>query len=580
MYQHQFLLSDYCKTMNANNTYISNILDAVRHWAHLTPKKYSFLYLDANNNISTSVTFQELLNNSLTVAKCINNIVPKNQVVLILLQNDEYFLYSFYGTLFSHSLPTILNVYSRDLKSHIDNIIGDIGSNYILTTKQIYKRIESRIDIEQCNILFVDEFVGKKYRDIELKSDKDIAFLQYTSGSTSAPKGIAISHENLYANSKNIQEHFGHTPQTIGLSWLPIHHDLGLVGGIIQPVFCGFTVYIMSPANFISKPIRWLEAISKYKVNTTSGPNFAFDLCVQKSDQLDNINLSSWDVACIGGDMVHKETLIAFEEKFSKYGFKKSAFMPCYGMAESTLFVSGAMKHKNPSFVSMSRLHGNETEGYHIANIADYVGCGQPSGLDLRIVDKDNRPLSPLQIGEIWISGNSVSKGFWNYETEDNKYFRMKLADDSEKYYFRTGDLGFLDENGELFIVGRIKEVIILNGVNYSPSDIEKSAQNEYVDCLVTGRGATFLNTENRLVLIQEIRRDKIYNVDFYNLADSIKTIIFQKSGLALNELMFVKQGKVPITSSGKVKRTLCKNIYPKLDGVLAKYTWPTFIQT
>jgi len=557
---------------------LNSILSALDYWAYACPNKESFLFLDSRNDIRASVTFLELHKNAIAVAHHINNLVPKNSVVLLLMHNDERFIYSFYGLLYSNSYPTIVNIHSREIKNHIDRIIDDVGSNYIITTRQIQKRFAARLSDDQYIFLYVDDFINNnsKIPNTELSKTDEIAFLQYTSGSTSSPKGIIISHDNLCANSINIQKHYEHTTKTIGLSWLPIHHDLGLVGGVLQPVFCGFSVYIMTPANFITKPSRWLEAISRYKVNTTSGPNFAYDLCVEKyEDNLTNdLDLSSWDVACIGGDMVHKDTLTAFAKRFAKNGFRETTFMPCYGMAESTLLVSGVKKQVSPAFMSISVIRQNNTDGYHLSKKTDFVSCGRPVGLDMKIVGHDDKELPSLHIGEIWLAGTSITRGFWNRGSDSEKTFNARTIGGAGRNYFRTGDLGFVDENGELYLAGRLKEIIILNGVNYSPSDIEKTAQSDNTKYLVTGRGAAFLDKENRLVLVQEIRCNKTNSINYDELANRIKTTVFQKNGLVLNELMFIQRGKVPVTSSGKVKRIFCKNIYPKLDGIASITTF------
>jgi acyl-CoA synthetase (AMP-forming)/AMP-acid ligase II len=382
-----------------------------------------------------------------------------------------------------------------------------------------------------------------------------------------------VSHGNLLHNQKMIQAGFQHTEKTIIVGWLPLYHDMGLIGNVLQPLYLGVRCILMSPVAFLQRPIRWLEAISRYQGTTSGGPNFAFDLCMRKvtPQQLSALDLSSWNVAFNGAEPVRVETIEKFSSTFASCGFRKEAFYPCYGMAETTLFVSGGIKTDAPVYITVreDELAQNRivlaqgSEGTRTL-----VGCGQ-TYINQEIAIANPETLircAADEVGEIWVAGSSITQGYWNRLELTEQVFRANLAD-SKKQFFRTGDLGFL-HNGELFITGRLKDLIIIHGRNHYPQDIEMTVADSH-EALIPGAGAAFTidcKGEERLAIVQEI--DRHYrNLDNDAVTEVIRTAIAQQHELQVHAIALIKMGSICKTSSGKIQRHACRNAF--INGTL-----------
>jgi acyl-CoA synthetase (AMP-forming)/AMP-acid ligase II len=307
-----------------------------------------------------------------------------------------------------------------------------------------------------------------------------LAFLQYTSGSTGTPKGAMLSHRNLLYNAAMTQHLMGHSHTSKFVSWLPIYHDMGLIGGVLQPLYGDFPCIMMPPASFLQSPYRWLKAISHYQATTSGGPNFAYELCVQKisQQQRETLDLSSWSVAFNGAEPIRCDTLEHFAAAFAPCGFRWEAFYSCYGMAEAALMISGGLHTASPI---IKTVQGEALESDRVLatsaeseNVRTLIGCGQTlPGQKIAIVNPETLTrCQPDEVGEIWVSGPSVGVGYWNRTEETERTFRAYLSDTGEGPFLRTGDLGFL-QDGELFITGRAKDLIIIRGRNLYPQDIE-----------------------------------------------------------------------------------------------------------
>ncbi|HMY20354.1 MAG TPA: fatty acyl-AMP ligase, partial [Polyangium sp.] len=393
---------------------------------------------------------------------------------------------------------------------------------------------------------------------------EDIAFLQYTSGSTADPKGVMVSHGNLIENSEQIYQCFGHCEQSQGVIWLPPYHDMGLIGGILQPLYGAFPVTLMSPLHFLQKPLRWLQAITRYQATTSGGPNFAYELCIRKTSAAERakLELHAWELAFNGAEPIRPETLERFSATFGPCGFKRSYFYPCYGLAEATLIVSGGDRHAEPITETFDARHLLAHQVAHVeASSPDarkFVACGVALGQTVRIVDPETRrPTPPGRIGEIWVAGPSVAQGYWRNDEQTERVFRA-LTDSGEGPYLRTGDLGFV-HNGELFIAGRCKDLIIVRGRNYYPQDIEQVVETSHPG-LRPGCGAAFAIDragEEQLVVVHEV--EPAYENKTEEVVAAIRRAVVQGFDIDPHAVVLVKSRKIPKTSSGKIQRHACR---------------------
>ena len=456
----------------------------------------------------------------------------------------------------------------------IESIAEDSQAVAALTVQTILERSRESIDANSSNghrleWIATDAIDNSAAADYSLHecAPEDIAFLQYTSGSTGSPKGVVLAHANITDNCTKITGAFETGRNVIGMSWLPTYHDMGLVGGVLNPLFVGRPSYLMSPMMFLQKPIRWLKAISRYKVTVTGGPNFAYDLCTKKISEkdLDDIDLSSWGLAFNGAEPVRRRTLERFSQKFERCGFRPESFYPCYGMAETTLIVTGGVRAEPPVVRCFDGSALDEGKVNVAAPDGDrgrfVVGGGQIlPGEDILIVDPDTRTKLPHdRVGEIWISSGSVGKGYWNKPEITTDVFHATLADsENTTQYLRSGDLGFLHRN-ELFVTGRLKDMIIVRGVNRYPQDIEMTVERAD-QRLRNGAAAAFAveaDNQERLVIVSEVERGTGDN--WNDVMDAIRRDVTMEHEIPPEAIALVRSGSIPKTSSGKIQRHACR---------------------
>lgn len=391
----------------------------------------------------------------------------------------------------------------------------------------------------------------------------EIAFLQYTSGSTAAPRGVQVSHANLYADSAFIKRKFGHSHDSHAVIWLPPYHDMGLIGGILNPIYCGFPVTLMAPVMFLQRPVRWLRAISRLRATTSGAPNFAYELCATRvtDEQKAELDLSTWDLAFNGAEPVRAETAQRFYEAFRGCGFAREAFYPCYGLAEATLMVTGGVKGRP---FSTKVVDADELAAHRAVEVdpsspqARILASSGDTGTTsvVTIVDPERGvPVPDGTIGEVYISGPIVAKGYWNQPRSSEETFGARLPG-SDALHLRTGDLGFLDR-GELYVTGRAKDMIILRGRNYYPQDLEASAEAAHI----TLRGAPAaafgldVNGEEQLAIAQEVPRSAIGTLDVAETVAAIREAIAREHALSVFAVALLRPGGILKTSSGKVRR-------------------------
>jgi acyl-CoA synthetase (AMP-forming)/AMP-acid ligase II/acyl carrier protein len=415
-----------------------------------------------------------------------------------------------------------------------------------------------------------------------------IAFLQYTSGSTSSPKGVVVSHGNLLHNCAAITAVMGHTASARGVNWLPPYHDMGLIGTILQPLFVGFPMTLMPPASFLQKPLKWLKAITAFKGTTCGGPDFAYDLCVRsiKPQDREGLDLSSWRIAFSGAEPVRRNTIDRFVEAFAPHGFRPEAFYPCYGLAEATLMVSGGKPLSGVTSCSIDpdALRQHRIEAPNSPEAQTLVGCGDAvTQTQIAIVDPQTlKRCKPDQVGEIWVRGPGVAQGYWKRPDVSLETFAAQVAGDPDQSpWLRTGDLGFFVD-GQLCIAGRMKDLIIIRGRNHYPNDIEHTAGSCH-PALRPGGGAAFgidINGSERLVIYQEVERTQ-RDADPEAIFAAIRESIAQSHEVQPHAIVLLKPSRLPRTSSGKVRRHACREAFSTNEdlGELARWNAPEVSQ-
>jgi thioester reductase-like protein len=391
---------------------------------------------------------------------------------------------------------------------------------------------------------------------------EDIAMLQYTSGSTGDPAGVVISHENLMHNERQLRDAVGHDTESSGVTWLPVYHDMGLIGGVLQALYCGRPIAMMSPLDFLQKPVRWLEAITRFKATTSGGPNFALELCCKRitANEIEKLDLSTWRVAFCGAEPVRPSTLDAFARQFEPAGFRREALYPCFGLAEATLLVTGGWVNSAPAVRSQ---HGSPLDANGVPHQGSYVSCGRPQGgQQVKIVDPESRAeIASGEEGEIWVMGPNVAQGYWNRPDDTRQTFGA-MTNTGDGPYLRTGDLGF-DLDGELFVTGRLKDVIVVRGQNYHPEDLEQTIERSH-EMIRRGCTAVFGVTKGpgeSVVAAVEVR-ERLEAGDRLDVLRAIRSIVSREHGIAVDDIVLLRPRTLPKTSSGKMRRFECRGIY------------------
>jgi acyl-CoA synthetase (AMP-forming)/AMP-acid ligase II len=538
------------------------------------PERRAMTFLVDGEAEEVYLTYGELDRQARAIGALLQRLDAAGARALLLYPPGLEYIAAFFGCLYAGAVtvpcyPPRLNRPDPRLEA----VLLDSQAAVALTTTHILADIERRFvhtpALKALQWLATDDLadgLAEEWRGPAIESET-LAFLQYTSGSTAAPKGVMLTHGNLLYNSALIHRCFGHTPESRGVIWLPPYHDMGLIGGILQPVYGGFPVVLMSPLAFLQTPLRWLQAVSRYQATTSGGPNFAYDLCVDKiaPEQRAALDLSSWVVAFDGAEPVRPGTLERFAAAFGPCGFRRAAFYPCYGLAEATLIVSGGERTALPVVQRfetaalererMARVSANQDDSRAL------VGCGQNlPGQRIVIADPETSVLcSPDRIGEIWLAGPSVAQGYWRRPDETQRTFGACLADSGQGPFLRTGDLGFL-KNGELFIAGRLKDLIIVRGRNHYPQDVELTVERSH-PALQPACGAAFpvdVDGEERLVIVQELKRTH-RKADVEQVAQAIRQAVAGAHELQVYAVVLVSPMSIPKTSSGKIQRYVCR---------------------
>ena len=555
--------------MSNRQTSFSSFRDVVNWHSEHSPDQLAYTFLDYSGNESETFTFGEMSRAAKRIGSQIRRF--SGQRILLLLENGSEFVQAFFGCLVSGCVAVPAKPPNRNRSfASIQHVIDDSGSSVAITDKKILARLSDTNGFDCQHVFCIEDLLGFDHPDsnngkrLALNGD-DLAFLQYTSGSTGRPKGVKVSHGNLISNQEMIQAAFRHHSKSVVVGWLPLHHDMGLIGNVLQPFFIGAHCILMSPATFMVRPVRWLKAITKYRATTGGGPNFAYDLCVEKTkpEDLEHLDLRSWRIAYNGSETISRRTLHRFANYFRAAGFDIGAFYPCYGLAEATLFVCG-------------RNFAAETSVDELDSAAP-VSCGQSQkGLKVTAVDPLTGEPCPNGVeGEIWVSGPSVAGGYWNGHAEEKFLGQLPVGDKGP--YLRTGDLGVVDDTGDLFVTGRIDDLMIIRGRNIHPEDVEQTVRECHLAFRNKSGAAFTVPAENangavRLILIQEVDRRTI-EVPRDELIECVREAVTGDHGLKLGEIHFVNRGSLPKTTSGKIQRKRCKREF--ILGTLNKVEFP-----
>lgn len=571
----------------------STICDVLDFYADKNQDEIVAYSLDNNGVIQGSLSYQELQNCGRTVAFRLRRKLKKQSTVIVMLPTSlEYeaaILGCFYGGIIAVPVcPPANQIQAERLLGVMVNSMSEV----IITSEYIYSEICKNKELIKCFagktwvfINNVNDFIFCQTEQVYEVNATDIAFLQYTSGSTGEPKGVAVSHKSLMHNLKLLKANMDVREKTLMMSWLPLFFDMGLIGSMFVPIYSGASVILMDTRDFLMNPFLWIKAMSDYKVEVTVAPNFAYQLCSDKisEQQLELIDLSSLRTVYNGAELVRKSTLDSFCKKYQPCGFKKTAFLPTYGMAEHTLFITGVQNNETYSSIAvdMDKLKENTVEILDAGaeRAIEYVSCGEPpEDVMVKIIDLNSlTECDELTVGEIWVKSDSMAGGYWNNTEASKEVFDGRIADSSEHGFLRTGDLGFLYKKA-LYITGRYKDLVIINGKNYYCKDIEYVCENSNKE---------IGNSASALFAIEEDENEKIVYVaelicsdsDFTSeeknkkiesLTQKVKHDIYSSFGIIPYDIVFLKQNTILKTVSGKVQRSACRLAY--LDNRLEKW--------
>jgi acyl transferase domain-containing protein/acyl-CoA synthetase (AMP-forming)/AMP-acid ligase II/acyl carrier protein len=553
----------------------ANLVELLRARTAKHGPRVAFRYLADGEAEESRITYEELELRARSIAAALAPQAAAGERALLFYTGGLEFIAGFWGCMYAGVVA--VPVFPARLHRQIPRLLAiaaDSQAKFVLTTAKIRRQAEDLFkrapELKTLQWLATDDLpsaLAEEWRDPGA-SLETLAFLQYTSGSTATPRGVMVTHGNLLHNLDCLREVFEFSPESVGVTWLPHYHDMGLIGGLLQPVYAGGEMIVMPPSSFLQRPIRWLAAVARYRATTMVAPNFAYDLCVQKisAEQRAALDLASVKVALCGAEPVRPDTLAQFAKMFGPCGFRQEAFRPAYGLAEATLIVSG---HSNGGAPFTPALLAEELQRNRIKPAEDGVagsrvlaGCGGIAP-DLKIEIVDPETLAPCpsdRVGEIWVSGPSVARGYWRRPAETEQTFGAHLAT-GEGPFLRTGDLGFLDR-GQLFVTGRLKDLIIIRGSKHYPQDLEHTVERSH-RALRPACGAAFsidVDGAERLVIVQEVNdRASVPNED---VVAAIRRALTESHEVHPDSIVLIEPRSIARTSSGKIQRYACREAF------------------
>ena len=559
-----------------------NLTELLRARATEHGPRIAFRYLADGENEESRITYAELESRARAIAAALAPQAVPGDRALLFYSGGLEFIAAFWGCLYAGVVA--VPVFPARLHRQIPRLLAiaaDSEAKFALTTAKIRRQAEDLFkrapELKKLQWLATDDLPAGAAPGDDVHAPaanlETLAFLQYTSGSTATPRGVMVTHGNLLHNLACLRDVFQFSPESVGVTWLPHYHDMGLIGGLLQPIFAAGEMIVMPPSSFLQRPIRWLAAVTRYRATTMVAPNFAYDLCVEKisAEQRASLDLASVRVALCGAEPVRPDSLAQFAKAFRPCGFRQDAFRPAYGLAEATLLVSGHSDGGAPftPAVLAEELQRNRIrpaeEGATGSRVL--VACGGIApDLNVAIVDPETLvPCASDRVGEIWVSGPSVARGYWRKPAETEQTFGARLAT-GEGPFLRTGDLGFLDR-GQLFVTGRLKDLIIIRGSNHYPQDLEYSVERSH-RALRPACGAAFsieADGAERLVIVQEVNdRASVPNED---VVAAIRRALTESHEVHPDAVVLIEPRTIPRTSSGKIQRYACREAF--LTGAL-----------
>jgi acyl-CoA synthetase (AMP-forming)/AMP-acid ligase II len=565
-----------------------SIVQILRWRARADPDAIAYTFLADGGNNASSLTWAQLDRRAHAIGARLREENALGRPVLIALPSGLAFVESLFACWYAGAIAVPASLPQRaHLERRLRAIIGDSGAEHAMAARGGWSAdarnagwmkglrwidTDGSIDVSPAS---APTSAAPAHSLLTASQGEQTALLQYTSGSTGEPRGVIISHRNLAHNSAMIAAACGHQTGEVIAGWLPLFHDMGLIGLIVQAVAAGTRCVFMPPERFLMRPWLWLQMISDYRACSSPAPNFAYDLCVAKvsDDHKRRLDLSAWRNALNGSEPVRGTTLDRFAAAFGSCGFNSRAFFPCYGLAESTLFATGPGPERTRSRRSSSAqmLHNHEPGGY--------VGCGRPYG-DTQIAVVDPATFVELPqgiVGEIWLSGTSIARGYWKNDVASGETFGARLAaqiplriDQSSRAtstWLRTGDLGF-QAGGELFITGRLRDLIIIAGRNVFPIDIERTVEAAEPAVAAAAAFGGDIEGAEQLIVAAEIHRGSVPSIHQEIVRGRIRAAIGAEHDLVPYEITLLRPGGIPRTSNGKISRRTARQAY--LDRTLA----------
>jgi len=555
----------------------SSLVALLARRAQSQPDDRAYIFLSDRGDEEAVLTFRELHEAAQSLAAQLTGMSRPGERALLVFPPGLEFLVAFFGCLIAGVIAVPMMMPRRQSARDSSAAIMANCEPVIAFTSAAFatrRDLRERFSNEKLQWIAVDlKTAGARAADLPEPDSQDIAFLQYTSGSTSDPKGVAVSHANLLANLEMIRQSLGNTRQSTYVNWVPLYHDMGMILNTLEALYVGALCVLMAPNAFMQRPLGWLRAIGRYRAEVGCGPNFGYDLCVSRyrAEQMEGVDLSAWKVALNGAEPVHADTIRLFNETFASHGFDPRSAFPAYGMAEATLLISGGYRGAG----HVTRTVGRAGLQAHAvgapkdqADVQIVVGCGRALvGERIAIVEPDNcRRLPPDRVGEVWVSGPNVARFYWrNSEATATGLSARVDGDDDGANWLRTGDLGFVDGLGELFITGRMKDLVIVRGINHYPQDIEHTVQGLH-PAFRQNCGAVFSvpdgQGEETLVVVQEIERTERNRIDPAEMKGLIREGVTDQHELFARHIALIKPGALPKTTSGKIQRSLTRRLW------------------